>query len=450
MIPRTSSSFDIGGSSCVRWSWSPLGFWGGRRKTTFWMKLTLISQGWKSVESILEDCSSGYHGACTSSWYMEKIRAPELIKVRKDTLLGSTAAPVLKLYPEISFLPGAWAPAGPSHLHLTTTRLGPPWTSRHALTRCGSRSSGSGSTPSLYVHLINLVRTKRIIGIGTCAAVLKQRNVTMTSPLVDADGFPLPGLDIAAVRTARQQIRMLTNDRQKIDAQLKALLECALGQKPSTGTTSAAGDTVPTRNDVRSSDAPMDVDMHTTAPVSTADDTRHTDPPVVQPRPIAVRSVSPESPAAAVGLKAGDTLTAFGDLQHVTSAHFSQLASQVRDGVSIPVGVERITDDGRKVLLTLTLTPSSTWGGRGMLGYVVRNAHLAAIWSLRRLPIDVLFPRLILLRFALPQTQCRIRGRAAAGSRRAISLATSSLPHPTCMQGSVGTACGWGSRCRPI
>ena len=326
----------------------------------------------------------------------------------------------------------------------------PPWTSKHALTRCGSRSSGSGSTPSLYVHIINLVRTKRTIGISTCTAELKQRNVTMTSPLVDADGFPLPGLDIAAVRTARQQIRMLTNDRQKIDAQLKALLECALGQKSSTGTASAAGDTMRMRNDARSSDTPMDVDAHTTAPVSTADDTRHTDTPVVQPRPIAVRSVSPESPAAAAGLKAGDTLTAFGDLQHVTSAHFSQLASQVRDGVSIPVGVERIADDGRKVLLTLTLTPSSTWGGRGMLGYVVRNAHLAAIWSLRRLPNRRLISPLNFASLRLPQTQCRIRRQAAAGSRRAISLATSSLPHPTCMQGSVETACGWGSQYRPI
>ncbi|KAI3626262.1 hypothetical protein CBS9595_001623 [Malassezia furfur] len=190
----------------------------------------------------------------------------------------------------------------------------------------------------------------------------------MTSPLVDADGFPLPGLDIAAIRTARQQIRMLTNDRQKIDAQLKTLLECALGQKHRTDPAPATGNVVRTTSAAQTTRAPMAVDAPTAASVSTDDDTRHADTPVVQPRPIAVRSVSPESPAAAAGLKAGDTLTAFGDLQHVTSAHFSQLASQVRDGVSIPVGVERVADDGRKLYLTLTLTPSSSWGGRGMLG----------------------------------------------------------------------------------
>ena len=77
-------------------------------------------------------------------------------------------------------------------------------------------------------------------------SVLTSRNVTLTSPLVDTEGFPIAGLDIAAVRTARHQIHVLTNDRLKIDAELKKLLECALAGNGAQRGSAGPTHTVPT------------------------------------------------------------------------------------------------------------------------------------------------------------------------------------------------------------
>lgn len=204
----------------------------------------------------------------------------------------------------------------------------------------------------------------------------------MTSPLIDAEGFPLSGLDITAVRTARQQIRMLTNDRQTIDAQLKFLLEHALAKNASASDASSSS---------RSETSTRTIGPHDHAapipgePVESYSDTTSQVPspsnsvsesqaqPKIQERPIAVRSVAPGSPAAVAGLCAGDVLMHFGDLRSLTSAHFSQLAAQVQDGVSIPIGVERLASDGRKRTIDIVLTPSSAWGGRGLLGYVLSS-----------------------------------------------------------------------------
>lgn len=203
----------------------------------------------------------------------------------------------------------------------------------------------------------------------------------MSSPLVDRDGFPLPHLDLAAVRAARSHIHRLTNDRHQLDAKLKTLLERALTRDqmlkaPSTATSTTTPTATP-------SDAPSSARSHTIctdarqnaagpspSPVSAAEEMRDPASPGTSARPIAVRSVLPASPAAAAGLAAGDVLTAFGTLHPLTSAHFSQLPNYVRDGVAVPVGVMRQVPDGRKLHLTLTLTPSSSWGGRGLLGYV--------------------------------------------------------------------------------
>ncbi|WFC98479.1 putative 26S proteasome regulatory subunit [Malassezia yamatoensis] len=209
--------------------------------------------------------------------------------------------------------------------------------------------------------------------------VLELNKATMTSPLVDAEGFPLAGVDLGGIRKARQQIRMLVHDRQQVDAQLKSLLEHALAKKPAS---SASSESTPAAGRVYLQKSGKDTKDANDVPETTlaaTDGTMDTD--TAQPilaRPIAVRSVSPKSPASAAGLRAGDVLTSFGDFQSLSSANFSELPSQLRDGTPISVGVNRVTDNGLKQLLTLTLTPSTSWGGRGLLGYV-RDIHAAVI-----------------------------------------------------------------------
>lgn len=59
-------------------------------------------------------------------------------------------------------------------------------------------------------------------------AVLQQNQVTMTSRLLDAEGFPRADLDIPTIRQARSHIQRLRNDRREVDAQLAILLTHAL------------------------------------------------------------------------------------------------------------------------------------------------------------------------------------------------------------------------------
>lgn len=171
----------------------------------------------------------------------------------------------------------------------------------------------------------------------------------MTTPLVDAQGFPRADLDVVAVRQTRHAIHRLIHDRHAINTKLAALLTQAwpAGGGSSTATEPSAA----------------------SAPAPTKD--------TLQPRPIAVRSVAQASPATRAvrlpifslqGLQAGDELVAWGQLRNVTSAHFHDLAQHLQEDVALPIEVRRHLLDGRTVYVQLELVPSTRWEGRGMLG----------------------------------------------------------------------------------
>ncbi|CAO1619492.1 unnamed protein product [Jaminaea pallidilutea] len=62
------------------------------------------------------------------------------------------------------------------------------------------------------------------------AQVLQREGVSLTSPLVDGQGFPLNTVDIPTVRESRAKIHALQNDRKEIDQELNKLLEVALAR----------------------------------------------------------------------------------------------------------------------------------------------------------------------------------------------------------------------------
>lgn len=66
----------------------------------------------------------------------------------------------------------------------------------------------------------------------------------MTSPLVDGENFPLASVDIVAVRSARQKIHELRNDRMALDSKIKDLLELAF-EKPDTNSDTSMSDAEP-------------------------------------------------------------------------------------------------------------------------------------------------------------------------------------------------------------
>ena len=166
--------------------------------------------------------------------------------------------------------------------------------------------------------------------------ILEANNVTMSTNVLDAQGFPRSDLDIPTIRTARNQIRSLLHDRELVNANLEALLPSALSQ----GVSMSAN----------------------TSPISNSE----TQTP--QNQQLAIRSVQRNSPAARSGLEAGDLLVSWDELRPINATHMPQLPLRVKEGVPIALEVKRMHLDGRNIHVQLTLIPSSHWDGRSLLG----------------------------------------------------------------------------------
>lgn len=166
--------------------------------------------------------------------------------------------------------------------------------------------------------------------------ILEANHVTMSTNVLDAEGFPRSDLDIPTIRAAKSQIRCLLHDRELINAKLEALLPSALRHGVTLDTSSFS-----------------------------LPKTDHHIPP---PHQLAIRSVQRNSPAATAGLEAGDLLVSWDDLRPLSAMHLSQLPSRVKEGVPIILEVNRTLTNGVTMSLKLTLIPSSQWDGRGLLG----------------------------------------------------------------------------------
>ena len=166
--------------------------------------------------------------------------------------------------------------------------------------------------------------------------ILEANHVTMSTNVLDAEGFPRSDLDIPTIRAAKSRIRSLLHDRELINANLEALLPSALCHGVS-----------------------LDTSLSSLS---------KTDQHIPPPHQLAIRSVQRSSPAAAAGLQAGDLLVSWDDLRPLSAIHLSQLPSRVKEGVPIILEVHRTLTNGVNMSLTLTLLPSSQWDGRGLLG----------------------------------------------------------------------------------
>lgn len=165
------------------------------------------------------------------------------------------------------------------------------------------------------------------------SAVLTRHDVTMTTPLVDSDGFPRDDIDVYAVRHARAAIRRLQTDHTRVMRRLEVALHGLHAESPKPGLLTAPS--VP----------------HLLKP----------GPPILH-----VADVLPHSPAAEAGLRSGDRVCQLGSAR---AANFSgdlvelgRLLSHSRDQwLSVVV----LRDGGETI--SLRLKPRY-WNGRGLVG----------------------------------------------------------------------------------
>lgn len=171
--------------------------------------------------------------------------------------------------------------------------------------------------------------------ISRHVAILASNGVTMQTPLVDAQGFPIANKDLMAIRTARQRVHVLRNDLQALRDRVTKLLELAIN-----------GDVIP----------PSALEE---SAVGTKKE---------EWKPFAkVNSVAENSPAQVAGLQQGDHILKFGAVTAENPKGLGALATPgiFVDGASIQLLVRR---DGCSESVSLTLVPRSDWGGRGLLG----------------------------------------------------------------------------------
>ncbi|WFD36002.1 hypothetical protein MCUN1_002873 [Malassezia cuniculi] len=236
---------------------------------------------------------------------------------------------------------------------------------------------------------------KRVdLQIGACRDELQRLGADETGSLVDSDGFPLSDVDIVAVRTVRNRLIMLKNDRRELDRQIAALVQDALPRRAQDSASPGAPLPSESASESEPASAPGSVSASASAPAAAAANTT--------PKPLYVRSVAPDSPAAAAGLRAGDELRAFGAISSVSAASLSEIPAQVRPNIPIAVHVARHTVNGYQVI-PLTLTPQeciyAVLGSHGrhaeFESYITPAQWLFAVWPV----IHALFLGMLVYQF---------------------------------------------------
>eukprot|EP00887_Chlorella_sp_A99_P004437 scaffold30.g4437.t1 len=183
--------------------------------------------------------------------------------------------------------------------------------------------------------------------IAARTARLEAAGVGMQVPLVDAQGYPRGDMDVAAIRTDRHQVIVLSNDHKALTSRMDALLHQLHAQSHDAGASSSA------RANGAAPPAPAPA-----APAAT--------PVPAAGRPFAVvDEVAPDSPASAAGIRLGDQLCSFGAAAAASApAPLQAVAAELQANVGRSVRAVFLRA-GEPVQLELT---PRQWGGRGLLG----------------------------------------------------------------------------------
>lgn len=188
----------------------------------------------------------------------------------------------------------------------------------------------------------------------------------MNTSLTTFDGYPRCDIDVAQVRTTRARIVRLKNDHKAIMVKVEAAVHEHFASEKSVEESSGA----------TTSRAPGVQPANTIA---------------VEPPFAKVNSVAANGPAETAGMRAGDKVVKFGEVNWTNHERLSKVAQVVQQNEN--VGHESsaficgngtwLTDSQRSILVKvlrettsaatsqtfeLRLTPRRNWGGRGTLG----------------------------------------------------------------------------------
>ncbi|WBW73621.1 26S proteasome regulatory particle assembly protein Nas2 [Schizosaccharomyces osmophilus] len=197
-------------------------------------------------------------------------------------------------------------------------------------------------------------------------SVLVRENATMNTPLITQDGFPRSDIDISTIRPARHKIILLRNDYNKIEEEIKQVLESVLSAEAAKP--DLANGTSETHLKTSAQDEAVGVDES----FVNGNQARILQRASILGRPkpfCVVDSVAVGSPAQEAGLCVGDEIISIH-----TCTSLASLPALVRNNMEASLIVLLIrgydADDSPRIY-RLSLRPH-TWQGPGVLGCHLR------------------------------------------------------------------------------
>eukprot|EP00298_Acanthocystis_sp_HF-20_P002631 c13038_g1_i1.p1 GENE.c13038_g1_i1~~c13038_g1_i1.p1 ORF type:complete len:201 (-),score=83.86 c13038_g1_i1:12-593(-) len=177
-------------------------------------------------------------------------------------------------------------------------------------------------------------RDEMEITIKNLIAELEMTPVGLHGSVVDSEGYPRNDVDIPVIRSKRQQLSRLQND-------YKALMEVI------------EADLHKLHSETKQNQKP--------AKKEEQEETKKKEHFAV------IKIVSHDSPSYHSGLRVGDRVTRFGNIQ--SKANFKDLGSFVASHENKPIQVDiiRKESNGEDVNINISLTPVK-WSGQGLLG----------------------------------------------------------------------------------
>jgi 26S proteasome non-ATPase regulatory subunit 9 len=178
----------------------------------------------------------------------------------------------------------------------------------------------------------------------------------MRTTLTTFDGYPRADIDIAQIRTTRARIICLRNDHKELLAKIEEGLHKHFAEEAARPEEDVVMNGTNGTNGTHATNGNGTNGVHGTN--STTSNT---------PAFAIVNTVSPSSPAETAGLKPGDKIIQFGDVDWLNHEKLSKVAQVVgrNEGRTILVIVAR---EGESKPMRISLVPRRDWGGRGTLG----------------------------------------------------------------------------------
>jgi len=250
-----------------------------------------------------------------------------------------------------------------------------------------SQTHGDGKLDQLLAQRTALEMEAQVI-----SEELQSLPCGIKGSLVDAEGFPLAGIDIYNVRTKRQRLACIQTDYKEVMSALESEVmrlhqekAAELPPKPPGRTTERPENERRSTNEYHLEELPT-LEGRNAGDSSLQQDIAEQVFAAPCPangwatlKPFAlIDEVFSGSPACDAGIQVGDKLIKFGSADHTNNRGLMALVDVVSSSVGLPVElvIERSGEAGSSRRLEVTLTPHQ-WQGRGLVG-----CHFQPIQSL--------------------------------------------------------------------